>query len=65
VSGLYVRSTIACPACGGPLTLTLRVGAIEELEARGISEAEQLQAVEKGLLSRRIVCPHCQVARQN
>ena len=62
---LYLRSTVPCPACGGDLELTLEVGLIEALERQGITEAEQFEGVAKGMLSRRIVCPNCQVAGQN
>ena len=62
---LYVRSTVPCPACQGDLELTLEVGAIERFEALGISEAEQFEAIANGLLSRRILCRHCQEAGQN
>jgi hypothetical protein len=41
------------------------VGFIEALERQGISEAEQFEAVAKRVLSRRIVCKHCQMAGQN
>jgi len=62
---VYVRSTVPCPACKGDLELTLEVGAIERFEALGVSEEEQFEAIANGLLSRRIVCRHCQEARQN
>lgn len=65
VSGLYVVTTVPCPSCGGDLPLRLSVGFIEALERQGISEAEQFEAVVKGLASHRIVCSHCQRARQN
>lgn len=40
---LYMRSTVPCPACGGPLELTLEVGLIEALERQGIAEAESVR----------------------
>ena len=65
MSDLYVVTVVPCPGCGGDLPMKLRVGFIEELERRGISEAEQFEAVARGLLSRRIVCKHCEMAGRN
>jgi hypothetical protein len=62
---IYVVSEIRCPLCGEPFPVRLDVGAIEWLEALGISEEEQRQKVADGLATGRIACKRCLKARQN
>ena len=62
---IYVTNEVPCPLCGEPFTVRLEVGAIERLEALGISEEEQRQRVEVGLSTGRIACKRCLEAKQN
>jgi hypothetical protein len=56
MSELYIVSLIPCPVCGEDFPVRLPVGFIEALERQGFSAAEQLQAVARGLATRRIAC---------
>lgn len=62
---IYVVAEIPCPLCQEPFSVRLEVGTIERLEALGISEAEQFQAVADGLATRRIACKGCLVRQEN
>jgi hypothetical protein len=62
---IYTATELPCPLCGEPFTVRLEVGAIERLEALGISEEEQLQKIADGLATGRIACKRCLKARQN
>jgi hypothetical protein len=62
---LYIVSLIPCPVCGEDFPVKLPVGFIEALEREGISEAEQFEAVARGLATRRIACKGCLLRQAN
>ncbi len=62
---LYVVSLIPRPVYGEDFPVKLPVGFIEALERQGISEAEQFEAVARGLASHRIACKGCLVRQAN
>jgi hypothetical protein len=62
---IYVVQEIPCPLCDEPFPVRLEVGAIERLEALGISEQEQRQAFTNGLRTGRVACKRCLEAKAN
>lgn len=57
---ITIAHTIPCPACGGPLVVTINPAVFGVLDAAGITDAEVRERFEAHLLQRKIVCGDCQ-----
>ena len=57
---IYVQHTIPCPACSGPLTVTIHPEIFALLDKAGITDNEVRERFEAHLMQRKIVCGECQ-----